>query len=189
MAWSCRSSRHVAACCLQGIAAANFLLAYAFALHRAVPDGIRHPWLHAVEIDGSRRAQMQAIVALTCDPGRPLTVNIVGGDYPALNHFSANFHAALAYAGSPPCRFASLGFALEDAQDALERLRRQSAVYYIAHRPDRTPPANFDHLNRVSAAVLAEVTQSRSWEKVNTLQDAVVFRSRSAFQVPILVPE
>jgi len=178
MAWLCaRLQRFAASGALLAAALAQFVLGYGYALGWS-QKGSHQPWLLAAERDPTARAQLQAVVDATCDPGRPHDVNLVGVQHPRLNSMAANFYAVVAQSGRPVCRYAPLEDGTLKPPAVLLKLHKFVHRYYITVMPEKMPSPP-DFLNLAAATAYAEVMRSEDWEHVQTIDDTfVVFRSR-----------
>lgn len=175
LAWLCRRIRLATACAaLLAAALAQFVLGYGYALGWS-QQASAHAWLMAVERDNTKRGRLQALIGLTCDPGRPHDINLIGVQYPWLNSMSANFYAVVAQGGTPVCRYRYLEHAAERADVVLNRLSAPHR-YFITVAPEKMPSPP-DSLNRVAAEAAARVANSADWEHVQTIDDTIaIFR-------------
>ena len=177
LAWLCsRRQQRAASAALLAAALVQFILVYGYALGLS-PKASSHHYLQAVERDGTQRSRLQRVVKLTCDPRRPLDVNLVGVQYAWMNASSLNFYAVVAQARQPVCRYTSLEYPGNPQGTALKKLDVLGHHYYIAVAPDKMLPPDF--VNREASAALARVATSREWEYVSTIDDTVViYRSK-----------
>ena len=132
------------------------------------------------------------VVADTCGPESNGRINMVGADYPWLNHNNLSMLALEEHAGAGlNCYYTALGYAENDPELAWKRLLQFASPYYISIDYDN--PANplppdkqrliypSDPFNAVNVAVYRRLRQSPLYEIVPRSRQSglVVLRARA----------
>jgi hypothetical protein len=122
-------------------------------------------WLTAVTVQDAGVAELKRVVRATCHGNIADRMNICGVEYPWLNANVLSFHGAeqRLWTGYR-CHYTSLGYAEDDVNRALVRIREQKPCYLVSVLPEyQEQPV--DCFNQVSGPVLETLLGGALFER------------------------
>jgi hypothetical protein len=111
------------------------------------PNVVEMPWNWQLHLDRNDAMLLTTAVRASCPPENANHNNLFIANYINFNGHAATFYSEKdSYTTGYRCYYLMLGFAEDDVQSALDRLKAVAAPYVITVAPNRQPPPDFTNV-------------------------------------------